>query len=366
MKILFDHQIFSIQKYGGISKYFCELMKHIPTEITYKLPIILSDNQHLKDDHSIFRKINIPIPDREFKGKRFIKKKIYRFNKAKSNFSLRNDKYDLFHPTFYDPYFFKNLKSPYVITVHDLIDFKFAELYKHNPRSEQMGQIIQKAKRIISISDHTKNDLIDIFKINPDKIDVIHHGFNPPLISNMENSFGRYILFVGSRWGYKNFSTFINAVSDILRDDDTLNLVCVGAPFNKMELEDLTTLKILEKTTVLGVDEDQLNGLYSNALAFVYPTLYEGFGMPILEAFANNCPVCLSNSSSLPEVAEKGGVYFDPKDPDSIRKAIKDVIYNPKFSREMAEAGRIRLRDFSWEKSAQQTSDSYYKALNEL
>ena len=366
MNILFDHQIFSIQKYGGISKYFCELMKHLPPGTKFKLPGIVSDNQHLNDDHDIFGKINIPIPDREFKGKRFIKKKIYSFNKIRSNSSLRKETYDLFHPTFYDPYFFKNLESPYIVTVHDLIDFKFPKLYKHNPRSEQMGQIIKKAQRIISISNHTKNDLIEIFKINPDKIDVIHHGFNSPMITGKKNSFGRYILFVGSRWGYKNFSIFIKAMSGILKKDSTLNLVCVGVPFNKKEQEELNALKISEQTFVLGVDEENLNRLYSNALAFVYPTLYEGFGMPILEAFANNCPVCLSNTSSLPEVAGKGGVYFEPKDPDSIRIAIENVIYNPEYSSEMVEAGRVRLKDFSWKKCGRQTSDSYKKAISEF
>ena len=93
-----------------------------------------------------------------------------------------------------------------------------------------------------------------------------------------------------------------------------LKLICVGLPFNKDELANLKSSKILDQTRVLAVNEETLNNLYSNALVFVYPSLYEGFGMPILEAFANNCPVCLSNTSCFPEIAGDAGVYFDPND----------------------------------------------------
>src|SRR5690242_15810142 len=115
----------------------------------------------------------------------------------------------------------------------------------------------------------------------------------------------------------------------------------------------------------MGVPENELNNLYFHALAFIYPTLYEGFGMPILEAFANDCPVCLSNTSSLPEVAGEAGIYFDPTDSCSISSSIEKAIYDPEFSNKMIKKGNERLKHFSWKKCAEKTIQTYERALVE-
>lgn len=354
--------MFLVQKYGGITKYFCELIKNLPPEYEPKLSVLFSDNQHLKDDYKFFKKIHIPIPHKDFKGKGFLRRNLYNLNTFNSNRIISLNNYDLFHPTYYDSYFFRNLKKPYIVTVHDLIEFKFKELFVHS-RIPQMERIIKNANRIISISENTKKDLIDILNINPEKIDVIYHGFNRPVIKKNLNSLGRYILFVGYRGGYKNFSTLAKAFSILSVRDMGLKLICVGQPFLKEEMDELKELKIAEKTIAIGVNETKLNELYSNALAFVYPTLYEGFGMSILEAFANNCPVCLSNTSSLPEIAADAGVYFDPYNQESILEAIERTIYDNDFSKKVVEAGKIRLRKFSWKECAEQTGQAYQKAL---
>lgn len=357
--------MFLIQKYGGITKYFCELIKNLPAGNEYELSVIFSENQHLKDEYQYFKKVHLPIPKKESRIGKFLKRHFYNINKNYSKKIIFKNRYDLFHPTYYDPYFLDNLKKPYIITVHDLIEFKFQEQYKRNSRIPQMTKVIQNAARIISISENTKKDLIEILKINPEKIDVIHHGFNKASsFIKKPNIFGRYILFVGVRKGYKNFITLAKAFSILRINDKDLKLICVGEPFNKKERDELQNLKILENTIALGVDESTLNHLYNYALAFVYPTLYEGFGMPILEAFANNCPVCLSNTSSLPEVAGNGGIYFEPNDINSISMAISKVIYNSELSQQMAFKGKIRLNNFSWKKCAEETIKSYAKAIS--
>ena len=364
MKILYDHQIFSIQKYGGIGKYFCELMINLPSEHEYILSLLLSDNQHLKEGYRYFKKLNIPLPDKKFKGKGFLKRNIYNINKLYSMRAISLNNFDLLHPTYFDTYFLNGLKKPFIITVHDLIEFKFKEQFRKISVMPQMKQLIKKANRIIAVSDNTKKDLIDIFNINPGKIDTVYHGFNKPIHNKKANPYGQYILFVGKRNGYKNFTTFVRAVSALLNKERDLKLICVGLPFEKEETNELRNLKILGKTSVLGVNEDKLNNLYSHARAFVYPTLYEGFGMPVLEAFANNCPVCLSHTSSLPEVAGEAGVYFDPNDQESILSAIEKVIYDADFSNKMIAAGNNRLKNFSWKYCAEQTVNSYKKTLS--
>ena len=124
MKLLYDHQIFSSQRFGGVSKYFCEMIRNIPTEHSYKISLLLSENQYLKEGVKLFKKRSIPFQDIKFKGKSFLMEKVYRLNQFYSNRCIATNNFDLFHPTFYDDYFLKNLKKPYVITVHDMIRFK--------------------------------------------------------------------------------------------------------------------------------------------------------------------------------------------------------------------------------------------------
>jgi glycosyltransferase involved in cell wall biosynthesis len=364
MKILYDHQMFSLQKYGGITKYFCELIKNMPKGYEYKLSLLFSDNQHLKDAQKIFRKLHISIPQKESRVRGHLKAKSYKLNNIYSKCIIRSGNYDLLHPTYFDPYFMDVVKKPYIVTVHDLIAFKYKNVSQREEQMARMTQIINNSRRIIAISENTKKDLIEFLNVNPEKIDVIYHGFNRVNHTNLENPYGRYILYVGARLGYKNFTTFARAFSKILLHDRDLKLICVGPPFTINEAEDLKLLKIFENTISMGVNETELNQLYSHALAFVYPTIYEGFGMPILESFANNCPVCLSNSSCLPEIAGDAGVYFEPTNSDSISEAIIKTIYDPVFTKELIDKGNQRLDEFSWKKCAQQTVQSYEKALS--
>jgi len=148
-----------------------------------------------------------------------------------------------------------------------------------------------------------------------------------------------------------------------MKKETNVKLVCVGPPFKSEEMAHLKALNILDHSMAVNVDESALNNLYSNAMVFVYPSLYEGFGMPILEAFANNCPVCLSEASSFPEVAGDAGVYFDPNCRDSIVAAMEKVIHNKDFAADMVKAGRARLVNFSWKKAAEETVLSYQRAI---
>lgn len=356
--------MFDRQKYGGITKYFCELLKHYPEGNNYNLGVLISNNQHLRDDFNFFKKIYLPIPQKESRIRGHLKSKLYKLNNLYSRNLISSNNYDLLHPTFFDPYFLKIVKKPFIVTVHDLIVFKFNGVNRKEEQMAEMAKIINNARRIISISENTRTDLINILNVCPEKIDVVYHGFNKFHFKNDLNPNGRYILYVGGRAGYKNFRKLARAFQLLTLDDKDLKLLCVGAPFSKEELEELEDMKILKNTRSMGVNEIKLNQLYSHALAFVYPTQYEGFGMSILEAFANDCPVCLSNSSCLPEIAGDAGIYFDPNDVYSIADSIKKTIYDQDFSKKKIDMGKIRLRDFSWKKCAEQTIASYEKAIS--
>jgi glycosyltransferase involved in cell wall biosynthesis len=364
MKVLYDHQMFSLQKYGGVTKYFCELIKNLPQECEYDISFAFSDNHYLKEDQAFFKKRFFSLPSPQFKGKGFLMRQIYLLNQLYSARAISSKKYNLLHPTFYNNYFIDILKTPFIITVHDLTAFKFKETYlRDDPFRSQMEKVVKKANRIIAISENTKKDVIEFFSINPEKIDVVHHGYNKYETATQLNKYGRYILFVGRRDSYKNFKNFVRAISSLMQKDKDLKLICVGAKFNKQEIVDLKDLKILEQAFALAVDEKTLNNLYACALVFVYPSFYEGFGMPILEAFANNCPVCLSDTSCFPEIAGEAGIYFNPSDEESIRCSITKVLNDSKYRSDMILAGNERLNQFSWKKTADETFVSYQKTL---
>ncbi len=369
MRVLFDHQIFSSQKYGGISRYFSELMKNFPVSHSFKLALIFSDNYYLNEKTSNFRTKNI-LPDKRFKGKYFLKKRLYDLNQCYSKFCISKNDFDLFHPTYYDNYFESVAKKPYVITVHDLILFKFENYYNTpevNKIKSQMLKSINNSRRIIAISQFTKNDLVNTFGLNKEKIDIIYHGYSP--MNKIDSStfdisdLGRYLLFVGRRDPYKNFNTFTESIRFLLIKERNLKLICVGDPFNSEEIDHLKKLGIKDQIIQMNVSDSKLNVLYSKALAFVFPSLYEGFGMPILEAFSNNCPVCLSNSSCFPEIAGEAGAYFNPYDHSSIANTVERVIYDKNYSAELVTAGQKRLASFSWKKTLEETLNTYSKAV---
>ena len=144
---------------------------------------------------------------------------------------------------------------------------------------------------------------------------------NPNIPSN-------FLLFIGDRAPYKNFNRLIRAFSILSKEDKELNLVCTGMPFSKSEKEFIDQLGVTDKITQVKATDKLLCELYSRAKLFIFPSLYEGFGIPILEAYACHCPVALSNASCFPEIAGDAGIYFDPYSEKSIIESIREVITN--------------------------------------
>lgn len=354
--IVYDPQIFSLQKFGGISRYFVELMKNLPNEFDYRFDCLYSDNVYLKENSSLFPKIRkLPnFPQR--------KNLTCAINISFEILKLRQNKLDLFHPTYFSDYFLKHLKKPYVITVYDLIHERFLNNEKLVKAKEKT---IKHANKIIAISHHTKKDLMDIYGIPSEKIEVTYlsHSINCNIIEEVEELPKDYILFVGQRNLYKNFKNFLEAFYLLSKENSNLNLVCTGAPFNPEEIEQIKKYELEDRVKRYFVSEGQLNFLYKNAQCFVYPSIYEGFGIPILEAFACECPVSLSNASCFPEVAGDAGSYFDPHDPYSIKISMEKILTDISYRNSLIYKGCERLKLFSWKKTAQETADIYKSIL---
>lgn len=365
MKVLFDHQIFSLQIYGGISRYFYELMKNFDgdDELKYELSLRYSNNYYLKRlNICSYRPFFEKFP---LRGKRRI---LCFLNQKISKKIISEHNYDIFHPTYYNPYFLDCIeKKPFVLTIHDLNYEIFANDFpKREKTSAYIKMLATKAAKIIAMSENTKKDIVRIYNIDESKIVVIYHAGSNFITTNARNENAKlmfpkkYLLFVGKRERYKNFINFINAVYLLLKNDRNLNVVCAGGGnFNRFEQDFLKSLSLQNRVFQFNVNDEELMILYINARAFVFPSLNEGFGIPILEAFACKCPAIISNASCFPEVANDAAEYFDPLSIESMRRAIANVLTNNDRREELIRKGMERVKEFSWQKTAQRTKEVY-------
>jgi glycosyltransferase involved in cell wall biosynthesis len=373
MKILYDHEIFTRQDYGGISRYFSELMDKfsIDKNMFVKFPIFFSNNQYLRGKDFV-APVNFLSHQNSWIKKRGIKLLNY-INEKKIVTALKIQDFDIFHPTYYTPYYHLDVVTkPMVITIHDMIHEFFPGMFSgSNAVLENKKTLAEKASKIIAVSETTKKDILDFYGINEDKISVVHHGpsfradpnfySRPPKIDLP----GKYLLYVGKRKSYKNFPFFLKSVGPLLKDSNGLHVVCAGGGnFDENELIQFKELGIERKIIHFSFQNDSvLMEIYRNALAFVFPSLYEGFGIPILEAFFCECPVILSDIPAFREVAGEAGIYFSPTNEESLRWSIQRLKENERLICQLKEKGIAQLKNFSWEKTAAETKSVYRKVL---
>lgn len=368
MKILYDHQIFTMQQWGGISRYFSELIKEMSADpgVNVEATVKFSTNKYLyKFNHS---NINWLFSQNHFPGKPQIQGFL---NRIISQQIIKKGNFDLFHPTYYNPYYLSGLPAkPMVVTVYDMIHERMPHYFSEAAKiSENKKMAVKRADKVIAISQNTKLDLIELFDVPEEKIDVIHLG-NSLNYDQMyeEVDIGwlpeTYILFVGIRSAYKNFEKFIKSAVPLLHEDDNLHLICVGGgDFQASENAFFTEQNLSERIHQISCTDSELAYLYKNARCFVFPSLYEGFGLPVLEAFSADCPVACSNCSSLPEVAEDAAVYFNPNSEIEIRKAVRKLIYDDELRESLIQKGTERAKQFSWKRTAHQTKEVYESVL---
>jgi glycosyltransferase involved in cell wall biosynthesis len=362
MKIAFDHQIFTSQSYGGISRYYTNLAAELFKERQeVKIFTGLHRNNYLED-----------LPEGIVNGYKLDKypPKFQRIcnllNHSISQIQMKNYRPDVIHATYYSSLPSFNINTVYITTVHDMIHEIFNSQFSSSDKTTQWKKkSFERADHIISISHHTKKDLIDFFCIDESKISVIHHGIDLKVFqqSKVDNKFmgQSYILYVGSRGGYKNFDGLLKAcaMSNIIKNKIKI-LAFGGGRFNNLETAIINELGF-KRSFVEQIDgcDEVLASLYANALCFVYPSFYEGFGMPPLEAMAAECPVVASFSSSIPEVVNDAGVYFDPNNSEDMCLAIEKVILDEVLRSKLVKLGLENVKLFSWQKCGIETLEIY-------
>jgi len=278
------------------------------------------------------------------------------------------------------------LKTPYIITVHDLIryfDLKGYGTFIHRPNLRDRFYLsldyrgIKKAARIIAVSQTTKNDLVNHLGIPEERISVVYEGIDQQLFKPTSHRIVDYpyLLFVGSEHPRKNFGQLLRAFFKLKgeRRFRDLKVVKVGkaggreAEFRKHTLQVINELNISRDVVFVDyVAEEDLPAYYSGAECFVLPSSYEGFGFPPLEAMACGCPVIVSNVASLPEITGEAAIKVKPHDADGLAKAIRMVLSDGQLRQELVLKGLDHAQQFSWEKAARETVEVYEKVERSL
>lgn len=266
----------------------------------------------------------------------------------------------IFSPTHYIPRF-----SPVkrVVTIFDLAFLHFPESFLRKDLWQLKNWTkfsAQNADHIITISNFSKKDIIAQYGISKDKITVVYPGFNTDIFKKTKaTKEDNYIIYIGTIQPRKNLSRLIEAVARI----ENIKLLVVGKTEGKGRrgwryqeiLETPKKLGVEDRVKFLGfVPTEDLPKLLSESLAFVLPSLWEGFGIPVVEAMASGVPVIVSNVSSLPEVVGRAGILIDPYSVDQIEQAIRLVVSDKELRQKYSKAGVEQAKKFSWDKMARQ------------
>ncbi|MGB9696148.1 MAG: glycosyltransferase family 4 protein [Ignavibacteria bacterium] len=365
MKILYDYEIFCLQKYGGVSRYFYELVSRLLKFPGVEIILYMGKfiNQYGLEKFNLQycdffgEKVNYPPKTKPF----FVKFQKYLFEKfrAKTN-------YNVFHQTYFRPYQTHH-NEVRVITVHDFTHERYPQYFSFFDRTiKNKKKAIDTAHGIICVSNATKDDLLKFYPDVKGEIKVIYHGNSLNVQVDKEPFLKHpYFLFVGSRKGYKNFALLLYALALLPELRNDYKIVCFGGgSFNKTEARLIRKLSLEPNVVQIEGNDVMLANAYSFASALVYPSLYEGFGIPLVEAMNYGCPLIVSNSSCFPEITQDAGLYFDPLSPEDLADKMKIVANDSTFRNELKEKVVQRGHYFSWDKCAQETYE-FYKMLSE-
>lgn len=378
MYVLYDAAAF-LEPIGGVSRYYTEIVKRFSSDVNWTIAADYSDNAYLQSEPFNVKKPRLSfrsfLPQTHFRGKLLV----YRFLTStyplccysserinERRFLSELSAADIVHltaPHRYDGLWKKCVgKKPTVITIVDLIP---DILWKDKCICGQRRQVLDAVDHIIVISEYTKKDLIRLYGVPEDKISRIYLGYTAGTDCAHASivPFEKYILFVGRRNGYKNFDFFFRSICPLMQDDKTLHLLCTGLPFTEKEARMIESAGVKDRVVHKYLTDEMMQAAYSNALCFVFPSKYEGFGLPTLDAFNYGCPTVLSRCSCFPEIGGDAAYYFDDGDGESLRQAVVKAMTPGAERDEKILRGRARCKMLTWEKTANETAAVYRHLL---
>lgn len=362
LRVHFDSQAFAMQAFGGVSRYIVELALGL-NELAGVAARVIAP-LHI---NGLLSRSDVPVRWPSFQAAALPVRVRKAVNLWLDDLMAATLPGDVLHQTYYRRSRSPRRAVPLVTTVHDMIHEKFPQAVHPMDRSAAMKRLaVAGSDKLICVSEHTRNDLCDILNVPAERVSVIHHGVRwraheaiaPHRLARP------YVLHVGARARYKNFSALLRAFAADARLSGGFSLVAFGdRPFAADELDLARELQLDPACLVhLSGDDALLDALYRGAACFAYPSLYEGFGMPLLEAMVMHCPVVAARASCIPEVAGDAAEYFEPDSVDSLVQALNAVLFDNDRRDALVRAGAARALAFSWNRAAALTAQVYRDA----
>ncbi len=364
MNVLYDYQAFGSQRAGGVSRYFVELMKAWQNDDGVQADLVapLSVNRHLREARQQGLRSAIGVNVRECWGPSRV---LSLANRVCFGMGTCVRSWEIYHPTYYNALWPSPRSKKRVVTVFDMTHERFPSLFSPNdPTTTRKRLMVASADGIICISESTRRDLIELMGTPEAKIKVIHLATWIGSVRATSLSFARpYWLFVGARGGYKDFGVLLDAMaqSEMLK---STSVICYGGgPFTRDEQGELARRGLEGRFHAMSGTDSLLRSVYENAIALVYPSRYEGFGLPPLEAMTLGCPAIVADGSSLPEVVGGGGEIFPSGNADALSTIMERILVDESHRRSLKEAGFVQASRFSWSDTAARTRLFYDQML---
>ncbi len=368
MRVLVDGHIYGMQSHGGIGRCFTESLARIGQQMD-DLEVIVHLPGSPKGIVPMGPRIR-HIKNWNIRPGRFFAPFWFHLNMAR----IRMLRPQIFHSTYYTLPYWPKLKS--VVTVHDFIDENSFQTMSGNYAGfvAHKKKVIEQADAIIAVSQATRQDILKYTKVEPSKISVIYHGINEnfaaPFPSTEEvNRFrqencikGPYWLFIGRRLRYKNFGTILRAWCKFRHEYKIDSYLVAVGPHDSLEscqIDFLIKNRLEQRLVLLSrLDDRTLSVAYHGAQAFIFPSLFEGFGIPLLEAMACNTPIIASDIPVFHEIAEEAALYFDPHDENALAETMARLM-DSRLRKDLIGKGQKRSHQFSWDRSACQIAGVY-------
>lgn len=362
-RIVYDHQIFSSQRYGGISRYFVELAGRLAASGEFSVEVLAP---YFVSEYLAAPGAGFALTGRKVRSVRYSAALRRRLNDVLTRRRLRARPPALLHETYYARAGLAPRSAKTVLTVYDMIHERFGhEMPGAAALSARKAAAAARADHIICISETTRQDLLARLDVAPDRTSVVYLGAALPRVPlPLPPAASTQLLYVGQRGGYKNFDRLAQALARLRREGLRLTLLCAGGgAFTASEQRALATLELADAVHQADLEDEALARAYGESLCLVYPSCYEGFGIPPLEAMAAGCPVVCSRGGALPEVVADAAEYFAAEDTDSLAQALIRVAGDADRREALRAAGRARLAHFSWERCAADTAAVYRQVL---
>lgn len=369
MRILFDHQAFSLQNTGGISRYFYELIKYLNSIEGVRTETLLGFSS------TMWPILEASQPNGKviYWGNRLFSSGMptYALNELLLNVrSVGIGKVDIYHSTLYR--FMPAVRARrFVATHHDCIQERFPELFPNLPRIRAAKiRMFKKADLVFCNSESSRADLEHFYGVEPSRCKVIHHAVSPMVRSQTgklelcQRVRRPFLLYVGIRAAYKNFKGFLTAFSESGLYTDYDMMAIGGGPFSEDELQLVRGFGLQDAVIAVPfASPDMLAEAYSSARLFVYPSLYEGFGLPPLEAMLMGTPALVASCPATVEVCGDAAIFFDPLDQADFVSKLKCALEDETMRQKKILIGLKLVQRYKWSRTAEQVLAAYRTIL---